>query len=82
MKRSDVSTFDVLHACFIRDMEVMPWQRIAASTGAPEKVVYAAMRREERRGYLEYGVSLRTAWLTDAGKGKLFDLLPEANPCA
>jgi hypothetical protein len=45
-----------------------PWQIIMEETGAPEKVVYAAMEREERKGYLEYGVSLRTAWLTDKGK--------------
>lgn len=36
-------------------------------TGQPEKVCYRAMERAERRGLIEYGVSLRSGWLTDAG---------------
>lgn len=33
-----------------------------------EKLVYCKMRQLEKLGYLDYGVSLRTAWLTDKGK--------------
>lgn len=45
-----------------------PYEALAAETGQPEKVCYRAMERAERHGLLECGVSLRTGWLTDAGK--------------
>jgi len=38
-------------------------------TGAPEKVVWAAMMREDDRGSLDYGVNLRGGWLTKEGGG-------------
>jgi hypothetical protein len=34
---------------------------------APEKLVYAAMERDDRKGLIDYGVSLRTAWVTPEG---------------
>lgn len=37
-------------------------------TGECEKVVERAMERAESRGLLDYGVSLRSGWLTDKGK--------------
>ena len=40
-------------------------------TGEPEKVCYAAMERADDHGLIEWGVSLRTAWLTDKGKALL-----------
>lgn len=45
-------------------------------TGQPEKVCYRAMERAAKRGYIEYGVSLRTGWLTDKG-----DELLKEDPC-
>ena len=55
-------------------------ERLMAKTGLPEKVVYAAMEREDDRGYLEYGVSLRCGWLTEQGKACLAELrLPQPN---
>jgi len=48
-----------------------PYELLSARTGECEKVCCAAMERAESRGYLEYGVSLRTAWLTDKGKALL-----------
>lgn len=48
-----------------------PYEALAASTGQPEKVCYRAMERAEKRGLIEYGVSLRTGWLTDKGKALL-----------
>jgi hypothetical protein len=36
-------------------------------TGQPAKVVYRAMERAYSRGYIEYGVSLRSGWLTEKG---------------
>lgn len=42
-------------------------------TGQPEKVCFRAMERAEGRGLIEYGVSLRAGWLTDAGLQLLKD---------
>lgn len=43
-------------------------------THAPVKVVWAAMKREEDRGYIEYGVNLCFGWLTDKGVEKLNEI--------
>lgn len=45
-----------------------PYLILMRITGQPEKVCYRAMERAEERGYIEYGVSLRTGWLTIKGK--------------
>ncbi len=37
------------------------------ATGRPRSDCLKALQRAADRGYLDYGVSLRTAWLTDAG---------------
>ena len=73
MKRKDISTLIVLEAAK-NHAGMMTWECIKEITGAPEKIIYAAMQREDDRGYLEWGVSLRTAWLTDKGKAKLEEL--------
>lgn len=46
-------------------------------TGAPDKVIWAAMEREERRGMVDYGVSLRGGWLTAKGRMTLWKCLTE-----
>ena len=40
----------------------------------PEKVIYAKMAKLDRRGLIEYGVSLRTGWLTSKGLARLYEL--------
>ena len=45
-----------------------PYEALAAATGAPEKVTYAACERAHDRDLIDYGVSLRTGWLTEKGK--------------
>jgi len=50
------------------------YELLAARTGECEKVCFRAMERAERRGLLEYGVSLRTAWLTEEGKALIADV--------
>lgn len=69
MKRKDISTKDVLIAChkFHNGDEKAPWQILMDEFNAPEKVVYAAMKRDEKKGLIDYGVSLRTAWVTTEG---------------
>lgn len=37
-------------------------------TGQPEKVVYRAMERANRHNLVEYGVSLRSGWITPEGR--------------
>ena len=69
MKRSDIPTKAVLIAChrFHNGDELAPWEILMDEFDAPEKVVYAAMEREDNKGRIDYGVSLRTAWVTREG---------------
>lgn len=72
-KRSMISDRHVCEAYYTRSVcgkfastileEVFP--------NCPPKVIYAAMKRADDNGYLDYGVSLRSGWLTDAGKALL-----------
>lgn len=83
MKRSDISDLQVVacairwrngtHPGFVTDM-------LARETGAPLKVAEAAMERAVSRGLLDYGVSLRTAWATDAGMALLAGVGEETKP--
>lgn len=45
-----------------------PYETLENMTGQPFKVCLRAMERAVERGLVDYGVSLRTGWLTDAGK--------------
>jgi len=74
MKMKDISTLIVLEAAEHANSDMMTWEYIQQKIDAPEKVIYAAMEREDERGYLEWGVSLRTAWLTEKGQLKLKEL--------
>jgi len=47
--------------------EKMFFQIIKEKTGFPDKVIYSAMEREEGRGYIDYGCSIRGAWPTEKG---------------
>lgn len=40
---------------------------LVASTGAPCKVALRAIERAGHRGYVEFGVSFRSGWLTESG---------------
>lgn len=53
---------------FIEEEFEWPYDILHRTTGQPVKVCYRAMERAEERGYIEYGVSLRTGWITDKGK--------------
>lgn len=48
-----------------------PYDLLEEWTGQPMKVCYRAMERAYRHELVEVGVSLRAAWLTDAGKALL-----------
>lgn len=47
---------------------VWAYTLLGIETGEPEKVCFRCMERVLEKDYIEYGVSLRTAWLTDKGK--------------
>lgn len=81
-QRKMIDTKMVLSACnkFHTNRDSRPpLEIIMEDTGAPEKIVWAALEREEKRGHLDCGVSLRTAWLTHKGKVKLYFLENEGN---
>jgi hypothetical protein len=48
-----------------------PYTLLMERTGQPMKVCCRAMERAADRGLVEYGVSLRTGWLTDKGQALL-----------
>ena len=45
-----------------------PYEVLSRATGESEKVRFRAMERAAAHGLIEYGVSLRTAWLTNKGE--------------
>jgi hypothetical protein len=58
----------------MNDGERAPFaDQILIRNGVPPKVVLRKMERLADRGLIEYGVSLRTAWLTEAGRRALAD---------
>lgn len=70
MARKDVTDEMVCLAYAKREphTDVWPYDLLMQWTGEPMKVCYRAMERANDRGYIEYGVSLRSGWLADKGK--------------
>lgn len=78
MSRKHVSDIEVVRAVVIGAFgndHLTVSQIITKRTGQPDKVAYAAMARCVKRGYINYGVSIRRPWITDKGR----DLI-DANP--
>jgi hypothetical protein len=50
-----------------RNCSLKPYDLLKIWTGECEKVCFKAMERAADRGFIEYGVSLRTGWVTDKG---------------
>jgi hypothetical protein len=48
-----------------------PYQALARATGEHENVAWRACERADAHGLLEWGVSLKGAWLTEKGKALL-----------
>ena len=74
MKRSDVTTRMVLEAYAVKPRILRVDDYLVKKMDFPHKLVWTAMERDERQGYIDYGVNLRGGWLTDLGKAKLADL--------
>ena len=69
MSTKDISDIEVIRAVIASKnvTGVWPYHVLMGRTKEPEKVCLAAMERAVNRGYLEYGVSLRSAWVSSAG---------------
>ena len=72
MKRSDITDLDVVVACANREKYQFISDKLKEKFPLyPIKVIMSAIERASDRRYLDYGVSLRTGWLTDNGKALL-----------
>jgi len=74
IQRKHVTTLMVLTAYLWRDADkgtnqVVPY--LMQQTNACENVVYSALYRDCSYGYLDYGVSIRAAWITEEGYQQL-----------
>lgn len=73
VKRSDVAEIDVLravaafHRALGRGDFKHPTPDEALADRYPVKLILARMRQLDREGLIDYGVSLRTGFLTDKG---------------
>ncbi len=70
MATKDITDLQVclaVETCRLNKFREWPYDLLAEQTGQHTKVCYRAMQRAAKRGYLDYGVSLRTAWLTNKG---------------
>ena len=68
-------TYSCARDVYKQSDDYWPYTILEGWTGEPFKVCYAAMERAARRGLIDYGVSLRTGWLTDKGRQLLLDAL-------
>lgn len=79
MKVADVTDEMVAAACVIshRQPGLAPisLEVLTYFTSAPDKVASRAMERAARRGLIDFGVSLRTAWATPEGAKLAKDFL-------
>lgn len=72
MKRSDITTKVVLEVYSREHKDKYPVdETLSRETDAPIKVCWAAMEREEDKGYIDCGMNLNGGWLTELGQGKL-----------
>ncbi len=71
-KRRDISDLEVCLAVAEYRQDVFnrpfPYEALAKKFNCDEKLAYSACERACDNGLIEYGVSLRTGWLTEKGK--------------
>ena len=72
MKRRDISDLDVVKAVAEYNEDPhhsrFPYETLAEQFDCDEKLAYSACERACKNGLIEYGVSLRTGWLTKKGE--------------
>ncbi len=64
------------YSIYADDHSEWPTQILRRMTGQPEKVCYRATERAASRNLVEYGTSLRSGWLTEAGRDMLANVPP------
>jgi hypothetical protein len=75
MSRKGISDKLVCDAYFqAREKNVWPYELLEEWTGEPFKVCYRAMERAHKNGLVDYGVSLRSGFLTDKGRELIGEL--------
>lgn len=79
IRTGDISDYQVLKAYEESKRQGLfkkfPYDILMERTGACEKVCYRAMERASDRGLIEWGVSLRSGWITEKG----YTLMSEYN---
>jgi len=72
MKRQDISNLEVCKAYqqYKKEQKEFPYEILAHKFSCDEKVAYSACERAAAfpSNLIEYGVSLRTGWLTEKGE--------------
>ena len=73
MAVKDITDKQVLEAYlkFQENNELWPYEYLGQVTGEPLKVCYRALERASKRDLIDYGVSLRSGWITAKGKALL-----------
>jgi len=70
MATKDISDIEVIKAQFDylqNRCNGYGYKILSKRTSQCEKVCYYAMMRAHKRGFLEYGTSLKNAWITEKG---------------
>jgi hypothetical protein len=79
VKSSDISELELLRLIRARQADPrLPTPDVALADRFPAKVVLAKMVKLCGRDLIDYGVSLRTAYLTEKGKARLAELEGQA----
>lgn len=71
MATKDVTDIDVVRAAATPDRRAI--EVLMEATGQPRKVCLRALERAQLRGLIDCGVSIASAWPTDAGRALLGD---------
>ena len=67
-QRKHITDEMVIRAYLERKLfENWPYHILMEQTGYPLKVCYSAMERAYDKGYIEFGTSLRSGWVTEKG---------------
>jgi hypothetical protein len=77
MAAKNISDFEVCLAVgwYQKDNSKFADEHLMEYSEEPQKVCLRALERAHKRGLIDYGVSLRSAWLTDKGRALRFDRL-------
>jgi len=71
LKRSDIPEADIVEACNRFHAGLAETPEKALANKYPPKLVLAKMEQLVQKGILDYGVSLRTAWVKAAIKWRV-----------